>query len=125
MKNIKLLLLSIILTITFINCTNNSENFKVLDTDEFITQYNNDQSAILLDVRTETEFNNGFIEGALNFDVNASDFEENVKHIDQSKHLYVYCRSGKRSKKAANILSQLGFETIYDLNGGYIAYSGN
>lgn len=122
MKKIRLIISSIFLIIAIISCSNHLENVRVLKAKEFVSQYENDLDGLLLDVRTEDEFNNGYIEGALNFDVNNASFKDNVKHIDKSKHIYIYCRSGKRSQKAAKILTQLGFKTIYDLNGGYISY---
>lgn len=123
MKNLKLIALGLVLNFMFSACSNKSKDIIVLNANEFVNQYENDLSGILIDVRTEDEFNNGFIEGALNFNVNDQNFKDDVNHIDKTKHIYVYCRSGKRSQKAAEILHQLGFKTIYDLKGGYIAYS--
>ena len=124
MTNFKTLVFCLVLVIIF-GCTNQSENRNILEVNEFVKQYESDNSAILLDVRTEEEFNNGFIEGALNFDVTKNDFTDNIKHIDKEKTIFVYCKSGNRSNKAVNIFKELGYKKVYDLEDGYIAYKRN
>lgn len=72
----------------------------------------------LVDVRTPEEYNSGHIAGAVNIDVNSPDFmSEATQELKKDKPVYVYCRSGKRSKKAGNQLSDEGYEVV-DLNGG-------
>ncbi|MDR1780045.1 MAG: rhodanese-like domain-containing protein [Tannerella sp.] len=73
---------------------------------------------ILLDVRTAEEFADGHIRGAQNIDVRSSDFEANIKRLPADKAILVYCRSGKRSLTAAEILSKNGFRKIVNLKGG-------
>ncbi len=78
----------------------------------------------LLDVRTAEEYEEGYIGDATNIDVLKTDeFKQEIQKLDKSKPVYVYCRSGKRSQKAAEILEEEGFETIKDLDGGYNAWS--
>lgn len=76
----------------------------------------------LLDVRTAEEFNEGHVAGAMNVSVTDEGFEEGVVSLNKEKPIYVYCRSGKRSAKAAEILSELGFKVIYDVEGGITAW---
>ena len=73
----------------------------------------------LVDVRTDSEFSNGFIKNAINIDVNASSFEDQIQKLDKTKPVYIYCHSGARSQKAANKMIVLGFTKIIDLEGGY------
>ncbi|MEK9612477.1 MAG: rhodanese-like domain-containing protein [Flavobacteriaceae bacterium] len=74
----------------------------------------------LIDVRTPSEFQGGHISGAVNLNLfDNITFQKEVKKLDKEKSLYVYCQSGGRSKKASNILSKMGFKTIFDLKGGY------
>ncbi len=73
----------------------------------------------LIDVRTPKEYAEGHIEGAINIDVNAPDFRQKIDGLDRTKTLALYCRSGKRSKKAAAIAEEYGFHVI-ELNNGYI-----
>jgi phage shock protein E len=76
----------------------------------------------LIDVRTPEEVAEGTIAGAINFDFRADGFEENLKVLDKSKAVYVFCRSGGRSANAASIMKDLGFSEIYDLEGGITAW---
>jgi rhodanese-related sulfurtransferase len=75
----------------------------------------------ILDVRTEKEFLSGAIPGAINLDFYAPDFAKELDRLDKNKTYLVYCRSGNRSKSALAIMKQLGFEFIYELDGGYIS----
>jgi rhodanese-related sulfurtransferase len=72
----------------------------------------------LVDVRTEKEFGEQRIGKAVNLNVDDANFEKAVQTLDKSKPVYLYCRSGKRSNKAAKKLDSLGFSKIYDLEGG-------
>ena len=82
-----------------------------------------ENNIILLDVRTEDEFNAGHIENAQLIDVKKSDFADRIKSLDPEKTYLVYCRSGVRSVKAAVILSDNGFSKVYNLLGGYNAWT--
>jgi rhodanese-related sulfurtransferase len=73
-------------------------------------------------VRTAQEFSEGHLDNALNIDYYASDFQDMVSTLDKEQPVYVYCRSGGRSAKAAEIMKNSGFKVIYDLKGGYMAW---
>lgn len=77
----------------------------------------------LVDVRTPGEFSQGHIEGAANIDVEAAGFKEAVAGLDKNKPVAVYCRRGGRSHNASLILKEMGFKKIYDLKGGYTAWT--
>jgi rhodanese-related sulfurtransferase len=79
--------------------------------------------AILLDVRTKAEFENGSIPNAINVDINQKDFLSKMTTFDKTKPCLVYCRSGMRSVKACKALHQAGFVTLYNLKGGYLAWN--
>ena len=77
----------------------------------------------LIDIRTPTEFSSGHIENAVNVDFfNQHNFKAAFTKLDKKKPLYIYCRSGNRSSRAAKQLAGLGFEKIYDLKGGYMKW---
>jgi len=77
----------------------------------------------LLDVRTEQEWNEGRIQGAIRIGHAEDDFAARVtKELDPSKPVLVYCRSGNRSAQAARKLEKLGYSRIYDLKGGIKAW---
>lgn len=71
----------------------------------------------LVDVRTVEEFETGKIAGAVNLVYDKS-FAEKLAGLDKSKPVLVYCQSGGRSAKCAEILKEAGFKKIYDLDGG-------
>ncbi|MDT7827477.1 rhodanese-like domain-containing protein [Pricia sp. S334] len=78
----------------------------------------------LVDVRTSGEFHGGHIKKAVNIDVmDAMNFQKAFEKLDKDKPVYLYCRSGARSRKAAKRLVGMGFSEIYDLKGGYMRWS--
>lgn len=76
-------------------------------------------SGLLLDVRTPGEFGGGHINGAINLDFNSGQFESSIDTLDKTKPVYVYCQGGGRSGQAKNILTERGFNEVYNLIGGY------
>ena len=96
-----------------------------LEQEDWRNQLYNDANAVILDVRTEDEFNEGMIKGALNIDIyKGQGFIYSIEELDKSKNYYVYCRSGGRSGQACSIMSQLGFENAYNLLGGIMNWEG-
>lgn len=79
---------------------------------------------LVVDVRTPSEFNQGHIEGAINIDFNGSDFSSQISKFDTEKPIYIYCRSGARSRSAGNIMHRLGFKEVIDLRGGILTWRG-
>ena len=78
----------------------------------------------LVDVRTKLEFNAGHIKNAVNIDFfDRTNFAENFTSFNKEQPIYVYCRSGNRSQRSAKKLAKLGFKKIYDLKGGYKAWT--
>jgi rhodanese-related sulfurtransferase len=76
----------------------------------------------LVDVRTKNEVLQGKIDKAKHIDFFSSNFEYEILQLDRSKKVYIYCRSGNRSQKAAKIMQRLGFVYVIDLEGGYMNY---
>lgn len=77
----------------------------------------------LVDVRTANEYRSGHIPKAINIDFfRQSTFKQSFEKFDKNKPLYIYCRSGNRSGKAARIISKMGFVNIIDLKRGYMAW---
>ncbi len=78
--------------------------------------------AQIVDVRNPEEFAAGHIAGAVNINVNSDDFLEKSKAVlNKADPVYVYCRSGKRSLKAAELLSREGYR-IVNLDNGIIGW---
>lgn len=85
----------------------------------------NDENAVILDVRTEAEFIEGFIPEAKNLDIyKGQDFLNEVGKLDKNKSYYVYCRSGTRSSQACALMNQQGIENTYNLMGGIAEWEG-
>jgi rhodanese-related sulfurtransferase len=102
-----------------------SNAFLNLDVKSFAEKIMKDKEVIILDVRTPAEFAEGAIKGAINIDVNASNFKEKVSTLEKEKSYLIYCRSGMRSVKACNIMSENGYRQLFNLLGGYQAWSSN
>ncbi len=82
--------------------------------------------SVILDVRTEDEFESGYIKNALNLDIRGgSEFISSIEELDKSKAYFVYCRSGARSGQACQLMEQMGFEQVYNLEGGVLAWEGD
>lgn len=105
-------------SLLFIACNGNAQNVELLNPDEFETTIKNNPDYQLIDVRTEGEFEVGHIEGSQNMNFNSPDFQNQVKQLNKNKPLMVYCAAGGRSGRAAELLSDMGFMKIYDLEGG-------
>lgn len=73
--------------------------------------------AVVIDVRTPSEFASGHLEGALNIDVEAADFSVKIGELDKDGSYVVYCRSGNRSATATSTMTGLGFIKVTDAGG--------
>lgn len=76
----------------------------------------------LVDVRTFTEYSEGYLHGAILIDVREPTFETLIQQLDRTCPVFVYCRSGKRSLQAAGILEKNQFKKVYNLDGGVTAW---
>jgi rhodanese-related sulfurtransferase len=75
----------------------------------------NPEGAVIIDVRTPQEYASGHLEGSVNIDINAADFEENITALDPIAKYLIYCRSGNRSAQAIERMRGLGFTNMVDL----------
>jgi len=115
----------ILIILLFISCENIKGEFQLLEYQSYKSHIEN-TSVQLFDVRTPEEYDLGHIKGAVNIDFkNEEIFYRSFEKLDKSKPVYLYCRSGNRSKKSADILIELGFSKVYDLNGGFIEWNLN
>lgn len=100
---------------------NGNDNIVSVSAHEFDKEIKAD-SVQLLDVRTPQEYAGGHIDGALNIDVRSDDFRRMVeKKLSKDSTILVYCRSGRRSMDAAEILTKLGYKVV-NLKGGIIGW---
>lgn len=80
-------------------------------------------SPVIIDVRTPAEFAEGHIEGARLIDISSPTFAADIEALDRAGVYFVYCRSGNRSSVATSQMMALGFDSVYELDGGVIAWS--
>ena len=78
---------------------------------------------ISLDVRTAGEFAEGHLVNALNINVESGNFEAEIANLDKNATYAVYCRSGRRSAVAVDLMKKAGFKNLYNLDGGVIDWS--
>ncbi len=117
----KVLNLIILIASFFLTISSNAQIVRDVSAQEFKRLIDTEQG-IILDVRTPKEFALGQIENASSLNFYDTDFESKLKLIQKSETLYVYCRSGGRSAKAAEILINLGQFEVYNLVGGMGAW---
>jgi rhodanese-related sulfurtransferase len=118
MKKVMALLASVLL---LAGCSSSSSAID-LSVSEFSSKVT-EAGIITLDVRTPGEFNEGHIAGAILVDFQSGNFESEIATLDKSKTYAVYCRSGSRSGQAVKVMSDAGFTSVYNLNGGVIDWA--
>lgn len=100
-----------------LGCTAQQQNFESLDVEAF-EKVISDTSVVRLDVRSIDEYASGHIAKAINIDVMKDDFKTKATSLlPKDKTIALYCRSGRRSKRAAGILTENGYKVI-ELNSG-------
>lgn len=82
----------------------------------------NEPGVVLLDVRTPEEFQQAHIAKAINLNIYNEYFISDISALDKAKSYAIYCRSGKRSQDACQIMAELGFTNTYNLTGGIIEW---
>ena len=99
--------------------------YKQISMDEAkqIFESDGDDSYIILDVRRSDEFADGHIPGAINVANESIGAEAPAELTDKNQLIYVYCRSGNRSKQATEKLAALGYTNIVEF-GGIIDWTG-
>ena len=97
-----------------------------LNLEDWKKQKESDAKNICLDVRTAEEYRAGNIENSINIDFYKSmDFMKFLDKLSKDENYFVYCRSGKRSDASCQIMKEFGFNNVFNLEGGFLAWSGN
>ena len=99
-----------------------AKGFRSVEADEFAREIAKENVQIV-DVRTASEYAESHILGAVNIDVLSSDFADKIATLDKAKTVALYCRSGRRSKSAAEQAVKQGF-TVVELDGGVLSWGG-
>ena len=115
MKN-SAIIFSVVLFLASISCIN--EEKAVMISPEEMQTILHSENIQLIDVRAPEEYSEGHIENSQNIDYYSSTFDEDIRVLDKTKPVYLYCKSGNRSGKSSIIFLNAGFEKVYDLEGG-------
>lgn len=90
--------------------------------DDLIQENAGNPDFIIIDVRTPEEYAGGYIDTAVNIDYYTADFRTQLAALDKDKAYLIYCRTGKRSAGARDIMAELGFREVYNMSGGIVAW---
>ena len=118
MKNLIFLLLSVV---SLLACAQQKPSFTNVSVEQS-AKILSKKDITILDVRTPAEWKTGIIEGAQLVNFYSEAFEADILKLDKEHPIFVYCKSGGRSAKAADILAKNGY-TVYNLEGGMGAWS--
>ena len=125
----KLLLITAICSVVFVSCkeqvktTNEQQetvisNIKMVSPQEVYDALQEDTSLQLIDVRTPEEYGVTHLKTSQNICVTTPGFKEKAAKLDKFLPVFVYCKKGGRSARASEILAEMGFTQIFDLQGG-------
>ena len=119
----KLLYILTFVCITLTACkTNNNQytGYNNISMQSFLENPTSD--IVLLDVRTPKEYAMGSIEGSINIDYKSDGFVKAIEQLDANKSYVLYCRSGRRSVGACEVMVEKGFNSLTNIEGGYLEY---
>lgn len=111
-------IVNLVAIFSFTACSQ-SNNPNLLAAADFKNKFDASANAQLVDVRTQEEFDNGHLAGALLMNISNGDLQKRMNYLDKTKPVFVYCYAGPRSARASELLQKNGFTEVYDLKGGY------
>ncbi len=97
-------------------------NYLDLTPNEFKQKIQQNSNAKIIDCRTEPELVEYKLDFHLHIDIMKSDFANKLTNLDKNIEYYIYCRSGSRSAFLCDFMFKLGFKSLYNLQGGVIAW---
>ena len=127
MRKIKKLLPFVLSIMLFSSCTSSggsSNSYRQISMGEAVKMMKDEKNYIILDVRRPDEFAEGHLPGAVNVANEDILDVEPAELPDKNQTIYVYCRSGNRSRQAAAKLAKMGYTNIIEF-GGIIDWNGD
>jgi phage shock protein E len=119
MRKLIVVILTSVLILTGCTSADDSVDLKVSD----FSAKSQEVGVVSLDVRTADEFAEGHLIDAININVESGNFEAEIEKLDKNTTYAVYCRSGRRSAIAVDLMKKAGFTSLYNLDGGVIDWS--
>ncbi len=113
----KKIALALIAAVTLTACSSSGSAVTNLDSKAFSGK-SQEAGVVTIDVRTPGEYMTGHITGAINIDVEAATFDNEIAKLDKTKTYAVYCHSGRRSGIATAAMAKAGFTSIFNLSNG-------
>jgi rhodanese-related sulfurtransferase len=99
-----------------------NKSITIQQADSLIKMRINDSSLVVLDIRTDMEFASGHLENAVQISFIERSGKKKIWMLDRNKAYLVYCRSGKRSKSALDMMKDRKFKEVYNMLGGIKAW---
>ena len=114
----KKILVVLICMLLLCGCGNKEEEVEVAKVNKIsCNDINTVENAVLIDVRTVEESNEGHLDNAIKVSSTVIKFNIKAHVTDLETPIIVYCRSGRRSAESADILVNLGYKNVYDMGG--------
>lgn len=100
----------------------NGENIPSVDVEEVKQALDTNKDVVLLDVRTDTEYQKGHLRNSIHLPLDM--LGENAEKIlkDKKQTIYIYCLSGSRSIQATESLRKMGYENAFNVKSGLLAW---
>jgi rhodanese-related sulfurtransferase len=89
---------------------------------EILKQNRQNPDFTIIDVRTQKEYEETHIPGAVNIDFRSADFRKEINRLDRKKTYLLYCRTGVRSAQAMKTMREMGFRNVAHISGGITAW---
>ena len=115
--NIVKYLLGTLVAVLCTACMANPSGAERITAQEAKARMEKNPHAIVLDVRTEAEYRSGHVKGAVLLPLDRLEAEAESVLPDKNAEILIYCRSGRRSAEAGEIMSALGYKNIADFGG--------
>ena len=121
MKILSRIILPVLMTLSMIPASAQKKEttmaYEQISQKEAKSLMDNNKNIVILDVRTKKEFDEGHIKGAINIPVETIGSIPPAQLRDKKQMILVYCRSGRRSKMAAQKLGTMGYENVLEFGG--------
>ena len=117
MKKLKGLIVMLLISLSFFGCSSGAPTYQQITAKEAKEIMDTEQDYVIIDARTQEEFDNGHIEGAIMIPEYEIANRAEKELPDKDALILVYCRSGRRSKIASEELIKLGYTNVKEFGG--------